>query len=240
MQIENISKKHEQLGLHPIYSRLNSLKNIQIFMKYHAFAVWDFMSLLKSLQRKVTCVELPWNDSNFDPELVRLVNEIVLGEESDIDREGKAMSHYSLYLNAMEELGANKSLIETFSKNLDFDSLPLELRQVVRYHLDLALNGEVHQVAASFFYGREKLIPDIFSPIVKVLKGSGYKESRFQYYLERHIELDGDEHGPMALKCMELLGDTKELRAEILKTAEESLMMREKLWDFILSEMDKA
>jgi hypothetical protein len=209
-------------------------------MKYHIFAVWDFMSLLKSLQRKVTCVAIPWNDSNFDPELVRLVNEIVLGEESDLDKEGRATSHYSLYLNAMKELGAEIGPIESFSEDLNFDSLPSDLREVVRYHLNLALNGKVHEVAASFFYGREKLIPEIFKPIVSILKNSGHPDSLFQYYLERHIELDGDEHGPMAEKCLELIGDTEIKREEILKTAEESLKMRKKLWDFILNEIEKA
>lgn len=240
MQTTNIALRHEELGRHPIYAHLNTLKNIQIFMKYHVFAVWDFMSLLKSLQRKVTCVELPWVESDYDTELVRLVNEIVLAEESDIDKKGMATSHYSLYLKGMKELGAETNLIERFTKDLNFDLLPNELREVIRYHLDLALNGEVHLVAASFFYGREKLIPDIFRPIVNILEKSGHGDSHFQYYLERHIELDGDEHGPKALKCLELLGETQKKQDEIFKTAEESLMMREKLWDFILKEIREA
>ncbi len=240
MNLNIISKKHEELSMHPLYHRLDSLKNIRIFMKYHVFAVWDFMSLLKSLQRKVTCIEVPWNDSSFSPELVRLVNEIVLGEESDMDREGRVMSHYSLYLNAMKELDAETDLIDNFSKNLNFDLLPREIREIVSYHLDLALNGEVHRVASSFFYGREKLIPEIFEPIVKVLKKSGHTDSLFQYYLERHIELDGDEHGPMAQKCIDLIGDTEVKLYEILETAEESLKIRKKLWDFILMEIEKA
>lgn len=240
MDIQEIESKHLELGEHRIYERLDKLSNLKTFMKYHAFAVWDFMSLLKALQRKLTCVELPWNDSDYDPKIVRLINEIVLAEESDTCPDGTTMSHYSLYLKAMEELGADTSLIKNFTNDLNFDSLPLELRNITRYHLDLAINGEAHEIAASFFYGREKLIPDIFKPIVQTLKKSGFENSLLKYYLERHIELDGDDHGPMALQCIELLIDSEEKKNRVLKVARESLQKREKLWDFILKEIDKA
>jgi hypothetical protein len=228
---------HKNLKNHSMYKSLDSLENIRVFMKYHAFAVWDFMSLLKSLQRKITCVDIPWKESSFDPETVRLINEIVMGEESDIDQEGNATSHFSLYVKAMKEIGADTNLIIQFIDEFNFEKIPLELKEVLAFHLNLSQNGEVHEVASSFFYGREKLIPEMFQSIVNVLKESNLECPTLIYYLERHIEVDSGDHGPKALKCLNVLIDSEIKKQEVLDIAKESLNMRWKLWDFIESEM---
>jgi hypothetical protein len=67
---------------HPVFRRLTSVTALRIFMEHHVYAVWDFMSLLKALQRAVTCIELPWVPCG-DPAARRFINEIVLDEESD-------------------------------------------------------------------------------------------------------------------------------------------------------------
>jgi hypothetical protein len=238
MNIETeVAKKHIDLTNHPMYQSLTSLDHVKVFMKYHAFAVWDFMSLLKSLQRKITCVETPWTDSKYGPEAVRLINEIVIAEESDLDQDGNATSHFALYIKAMDEIGADTSLVLNFIRDYNFDPLPTQIKSMLAFHLGLAQEGKVHEVASSFFYGREKLIPGMFQSIVDILRLSALDCPHLIFYLERHIELDGEEHGPKALKCMNEILDSESEIEEALVVAKKSLDVRYELWDFIHQEM---
>src|SRR5262249_26380782 len=102
---------------HAIYSNVSTLEHVRSFMESHVFAVWDFMCLLKALQRSVTCVETPWLPRG-DAVTRRLINEIVTGEESDLLPDGMCASHFELYLDAMEEAGANTGPIRYFLTEL--------------------------------------------------------------------------------------------------------------------------
>lgn len=230
--MKDIQLKQAELVKHPIYQKLTDLKSIQHFMSYHVFAVWDFMSLLKSLQRHVTCVDVPWRPSNYSSEMVRFINQIVVGEESDVDLDGKAISHFELYLKAMDEVGASTSGIRDFLETMDLSRIPLGAREFVSSNLEMAKNGSAVEVASSFFFGREKLIPEMFQAMVDVLKKENVTAPTFLYYLERHIEVDAHEHGPLALKCLEeLTSGNEELKALALKTGLKALDERRKLWD---------
>ena len=46
---EQITPARNVVVTHPLYAALDSRPAILTFMEYHVFAVWDFMSLLKSL-----------------------------------------------------------------------------------------------------------------------------------------------------------------------------------------------
>ena len=204
-------------------------------MESHVFAVWDFMSLLKSLQVHLTCVTLPWRPSPYPTEMVRLINQIVLGEESDVDQFGNPVSHFDLYLKAMEEVGASTVLIREFIKTQESKLIPESARKFVAYNLNVAQNGSALEVAASFFYGREKLIPDMFTSIVNVLKKEGVEAPTFIYYLERHIEVDSEEHGPLALKALSYLTANDETLSKVaLDSGLKALEMRRVLWDGVL------
>ncbi|WP_408096443.1 DUF3050 domain-containing protein [Peredibacter sp. HCB2-198] len=233
--MEAIKHKQKELTLHPVYGTFQDLESIRHFMGYHVFAVWDFMSLLKSLQRHITCVSVPWRPSSYPAEMVRLINQIVLGEESDVDQEGTPISHFDLYLKGMEEIGADTTLVKNFLTSGNLNLIPAGAREFVNHNLKVAQDGHVVEVAASFFFGREKLIPDMFQSIVDVLKKENISAPTFLYYLERHIEVDSGEHGPLALKCFDyLVGNDPKLRTMGLDAGLKALEMRHMLWDTVL------
>jgi len=209
--LENrIAPHRERLIRHSIYAKVNSVSRLRSFMESHVFAVWDFMSLLKSLQRSLTCVSVPWLIPT-DTEACRLVNEIVLGEESDEDGSGGHASHFKLYLEAMTACGANIQPVIDFCDLLrSGEALPFALRKagVGQAAQEFVLStfavidgGRTSQIAAAFTFGREDVIPDMFRRFVENLCAeSPRKFERFLYYLNRHIELDADNHGPKALR----------------------------------------
>ena len=250
--IEDLEKSLEstrnKLINHNLYSNLNSKTKLIKFMETHVYAVWDFMSLIKALQRNLTCVDIPWtpNKNNLAG---RLVNEIVLAEESDIDLEGNAKSHFELYKESMKEIGADTSQINNFISKIressdyretinDFN-IHADIKSFLNFTFDIIESGEAHKIASAFTFGRENVIPDMFIGLVKGLNEKNSDiANKFVYYLERHIELDGDDHGPIALKMIEnLCGDDEKKWDEVTKIAKESIQMRIKLWDHICNEI---
>lgn len=233
-EIKELSLK---LTKHPLYPSVNSLISLRLFMQVHVYAVWDFMSLLKRLQQEITCISIPWRPSRFPKKMVRLINEIVLGEESDQDDKGNASDHFSLYLDAMSEVGANIKPILSTIDSLDISQLPGPIRKFVDFNFDMALNGELHQVAGVFFFGREKLIPDMFSGLLADLMNNN-NESTFpqlKYYLERHIHLDGEEHSQLAYEMLNTLCEQDSQKVqEALHAGIKSLQLRSELWDYTL------
>lgn len=227
--MESLNKKLQQ---HPLYRDLNSLPSLQIFMETHVFAVWDFMSLLKSLQRQITCVSVPWVPSKHSSSMVRMVNQIVLGEESDIDQNGKPQSHFELYLSAMKEINASTALINDFIADLNTEKLPEHIKRFVEFNLDIAIHSPLHIVAGAFLFGREKIIPEMFEGIIKDLNRATCPT--LIYYLERHIQLDGEEHSHLALACLKELCQGDEIKwNEAMATGKKSLEMRHALWDSV-------
>jgi len=102
----SIRPVRERLIGHPVYRSIKDPAALRIFMEHHIYAVWDFMSLLKALQQSLTCVTSPWVPVG-SANTRYLINEIVIGEESDVDERGLRTSHFELYLRAMEQAGAD-------------------------------------------------------------------------------------------------------------------------------------
>ncbi|MBS1963556.1 MAG: DUF3050 domain-containing protein [Bdellovibrionales bacterium] len=236
----NVEKLQKKLLTHPLYAELDSVANLRVFMAHHIFAVWDFMCLLKAIQRIITCVDVPWRPSRYPTDMVRFINEIVLGEESDVDQNGVATSHYELYLNAMTEMGVDTAPIKEYARTLDEEIMPPAVRAFVSRNLALARSGDVIRIAAAFFYGREKLIPGMFERIVETLEREKVNAPSFIYYLKRHIQIDGEEHGPLAEKCLDLVCRTAEHRDRAETEGVNSLQARWELWDRTLDAIRKT
>ena len=221
---------------HPLYNQLNTIEDVQKLMEIHVYAVWDFMSLLKGLQIELTCTTLPWKPIG-NTKIRRLINSIVLEEESDVDSAGNPSSHYEMYLDAMKECGANTYEIDKFVNSVSDVNLPkvnTAIDSFLATTFDILNSGEAHKIAAAFTFGREDLIPDMFTAIVNDLSKE-HKLDKFVYYLERHIELDGGEHGPLALELISnLCGEDKQKWKEVEETAIACLVARKELWDLVL------
>ena len=108
---KRIAPLQMELANHSLYRSIQSLAHLRLFMESHVFAVWDFMSLLKSLQSSLTSVRVPWVPTGH-PTSRRFINEIVPGEESD-EYDGRPVSHFEVYLEAMQRAGAKTAVIES-------------------------------------------------------------------------------------------------------------------------------
>lgn len=244
-----ITPLRKTLVEHSLYQKLSNIEDIQSFMEQHIFAVWDFMSLLKALQYHLTCTQTPWVP-NSNTLLSRFINEIVLGEESDLNEAGIPQSHFDMYLEAMEQVGASTNLIQRFihliKKGISVQDALQELnvkpavQEFVNFTFAVIDSNKAHLIAAAFTFGREDLIPDMFLEIINNEESVDQKisYSKLTYYLKRHIELDGDEHGPLSLQMIqELCGNDIKKWDEVLAIAVQALKHRINLWDSIAEEL---
>lgn len=241
-----IQEVRAELIAHEAFTWVDSLEKAQHFMEYHVWAVWDFMVLLKGLQRELTCTDTYWVPKG-NAAVRRLINEIVWGEESDEDRDGRAMSHFEMYLEAMQEAGAETQPIRNFILDLQNgvdpkvalakSNAPAGAKKFVLSTLDVVERGQPHEMAAVFTFGREDLIPDMFMEIVAGLKAQfPDKLGKFTYYLERHIEVDGDVHGHLAEQMVEQLCAEDENKWLVARDASlTALQARIELWTTVLA-----
>ncbi len=231
-----------QLLSHPIYEDLRSPQALRIFMQHHVFAVWDFMSLLKALQRGLCCVTVPWVPAT--PSIgARLVNEIVLAEETDDDGHGGYASHYELYRQSMLRFDVDTAQSDRFvellrnGQSIESAMQRAELSDAMQYFVAHTFaiidSGDLCRIASAFTFGRENLLPGVFQKIVEQLdRQTSGGLAEFNYYLKRHIDLDGDEHGPMALRLVgELCGNDANRWKVAQEAAMSSLQARLVFWD---------
>ena len=238
----SVEPARQQVLSHPLYRELRTKDAVVAFMEQHVFAVWDFMSLLKTLQRSLTCVQVPWVPTGLKVSR-RLINDITLVEESD-ELDGSFISHFELYLDGMRQAGAGTTQIDAFIDLLRAGEpvlpalraagVPEPAAEFVAVTWDFISSAPVHCQAAAFAFGREDLIPDMFDQVAALNAGSG-DLSTFVDYLSRHIQVDSEEHTPMAMQMLvDLCGDDDEKWAACKETVNLAFAARLKLWDGIL------
>ena len=240
-----IAELDEQLNSHPLYSRMQTMDDLRLFMAHHVYSVWDFMSLLKYLQSRIAPTSLPWTPVG-SPSVRFFVNQIVVGEESDDglpDADGNPtyISHFELYCAAMREVGADPSGAIRFSETaarhgldaaLALGEAPPAARQFVEATFAFINTDKPHVVAAAFAFGREHIIPSMFRALLKKMNITAQQAPIFHYYLERHIHLDEDFHAPLSLRMVnELIGGDPVKAREAEEAARAAVSERLKFWD---------
>jgi hypothetical protein len=246
LNLERLQGLQTELDAHPVYAAVKDLADLRVFMAHHVFSVWDFMSLIKYLQRHIAPVEVPWTPRG-DPALRFFMNQLVLEEESDSapGPDGPNYgSHFEYYLAAMREVGADtepamrflgKVRDEGVDQALYSDDVPLPSRYFCETTFGTIREDKPHSVAAALALGRERIIPAMFR---RLLEGMGLTPDQaptFNYYLERHIQMDGDFHGPLSLELLATLcGGNATRITEAETAAEEAICARIRFWDGVL------
>ena len=237
-----------RLAAHPVYEAVATVRDLRFFMAHHVYSVWDFMSLIKSLQNTVAPARVPWVPAG-DGDVRRFINELVLEEESDQGppdggKQGAFSSHFELYLGAMAEIGADTAPVMTFIRDvrergirqaLEGHQVPLPAKAFTGTTFDFIETGKPHVVAAALALGREHVIPCMFRAFLQNMGVTDRQAPVFHYYLNRHIHLDEDFHAPLSLRLLNgLCGDDPTRQAEAVAAAEQAVAARLAFWDGVL------
>lgn len=226
--IKNIDQEikllKKELYDHKLYTEIMSIEDLRLFMGIHVHCVKNFMNLVKFLQNKLCPIKIPWEPPPCS-HLARFINEIVLAEETDEMPDGRILSHYEMYTIAMKEVGSekfelNNEIVRKFNTSCD---------EIVQSHQD-------HLVAAAFAFGREQVIPTMFRNLLKNLEIKKITAPTLYYYIERHIDLDEEIHGPLANEILTYICQNDRYKwEEVKRTAIKVIKSRIKLWDGILA-----
>tara|TARA_B110000444_G_C18802312_1_gene578074 strand:- start:243 stop:1019 length:777 start_codon:yes stop_codon:yes gene_type:complete len=246
--LDETQEERIELQNHKIYSLISDIRNLKIFMEHHVFAVWDFMSILKSLQLKITCARIPWYPRGYG-ESARLINEIILAEETDETLYGGYSSHFEMYVHGMNQAGAETKVINNFLNEIQNNNLELSLenanvpppsKKFIKSTFKLINQAPAHEIASIFTFGREEVIPEMFKAIVKKIDKKLKGELKpFIFYLDRHIGLDEDAHTPAALRMIkDLCGNSQENWDEALLVGKKAMKYRIQFWDEIALKLD--
>ena len=202
------------------------MPQLRLFMQHHVFAVWDFMLLLKSLQQHLAPSGTPWLPPPH-PALAGLINDLVAEEECDClpqDLGGPLhLSHFEIYRLAMRQVKADTTVIDAVLRDarrhgmaiaLQHAAIPVPSRRFMATTQALINTEQPHLLAAAFCYGRELLVPGLFRDLQNQLISAALDAPILLWYLQRHISLDGERHGPLAEAMVRQLCQNKAAELE--------------------------
>lgn len=253
--LENVKRLRKELANHPVYAAVRNIDDLTIFMQHHVYSVWDFMSLVKYLQNQIAPARTPWFPLG-DAQVQRFINDIVLEEESDEgipleDGTPTYTSHFNLYIQAMEEVkkGSNelingfisKAVTDSLDSAMETMPIPSAAKAFMKTTFAFIHSDKPHVIAAAFALGREHIIPEMFRALLDRMNIAREKAEVFHYYLDRHIQLDGDHHGPMSLRMLELLCEGDEAKIiEAEEAALHAIQARIDFWDGVLLAIQRS
>ncbi len=241
-----LKKKIEELNSHKLFEKSKSFsaEELKIFMEYHVYAVWDFMSIVKALQNHICPSKYPWVPNKYTKNgIAHLINEIVFSEESDVDENGNYFSHFDLYILAMKDIGADSSKIIKFIKNFNKNEevcqkAPKESLEFIKNTFNCIDTNKLSNIAAIFTYGRETTIPDMFSRILDKIDEKDHKLKNLRLYIKRHIEVDSSRHGPLSIELFNYAcNQNQDIYDEAINYAVKAIDSRIKLWDGVLKKL---
>jgi hypothetical protein len=243
---QQIAGLRRQLADHPLYHQILSVEDLRIFLESHVFAVWDFMSLLKYLQRELTSVDVPWLPATaVSGRTTRLINEIVLREESDELPDGRILSHFQIYRESMTSVGANTAAIDELVRDIERGksvnealsnpSIPRPAAAFVQQTFSVIESGHLPAIAATFAYGREEVIREVLQHLLPRVSEALPGLTLFQVLLDRHLALDAERHAHLSGAMIEeICGASGDSTADRWQEA------RLALWDGILAQLDQS
>lgn len=248
MDWKRIEEAQWKLRQHPLTARqsINCLEDLKIFMENHVYAVWDFMCLTKQLQNHLAPSGSPWAP-RYSASSRRWVNEIVLGEESDITYDGYGhLSHFETYIEAMTELGMDVTWIKNWpnlvttigwSNAIQNPNVPKPAQFFMTQTKSFVDSDKPWVICAALALGREDLLPEQFGSVLQQLERANIPSNIFKWYLARHVEIDSNDHGPAARRLLEeLCGDDIQKHDEATETALAAIKAREKYWNLIIQQ----
>lgn len=246
-----LKKKINFLNSHDLFKKSEYFTHaeLKVFMSYHVYAVWDFMSIVKCLQNHTCPSTFPWKPNKYTKNgIAHLINEIIYSEESDVDEAGNYFSHFDLYIMAMDDVGADTSAIKNFIANITTPlkrlennsdiNIPIESKDFVNNTFECLSLNNFANTAAIFTYGRETTIPDMFSKILNKINKNQPEFAKLRLYIKRHIDIDSSRHGPLSLKLFEYAyNNNQDKYDEAIKFAIKSIDKRINLWDGVYNKI---